>query len=236
MENEILSIVSGLVIFFGILLFYRFFGKTGLFLWMGIAIIIANIQVLKTISVFGYVTAMGNIIYATTYLATDILNEIYGKREARKAVVMGFFVLIFFTIIMQLTLQFAPDASDTLSPALAQIFGLLPRVTFASLSAYLISQSVDVWLYARIKQAMKGRHLWFRANASGIIAQLLDNLTFTWIFFVGFFGLFGWNQQLPTEIIIEIFITSLLIKYFVSICDTPFVYAAVWMKRKGMIP
>jgi queuosine precursor transporter len=235
-ENELLSILSALVIFFGILLFYRFFGKAGLFIWIGIAVIIANVQVLKTIAVFGFVTAMGNVIYATTYLATDILNEIYGKKEARRAVFAGFFVLIFFTIIMQLTLHFAPDASDTLSPALAQVFGLLPRVTVASLLAYVVSQFIEVSLYAHLKNAMKGKRLWLRNNLCGFLSQLLDNAVFTWIFFVGFFGLFGWEQILPWNIIIEIFFTSLVIKYVVSACDTPFLYMAVWMKKKKMIP
>ena len=236
MENEMLSIVSGLAIFLGILIFYRFFGKTGLFMWMGMAVLIANIQVMKTISVFGFVTAMGNIIYATTYLASDILNEIYGKKEARRAVFMGFFVMIFFTIVVQLTLLFAPDASDTMSPALQQVFGILPRIAIASLTAYIVSQLIDIWLYAWVKKATKGKYLWLRSNSSGFLSQLLDNLTFTWIAFVGFFGLFGWGQMFPTEVIIEIFVTSLIIKYVVSICDTPFLYMAVWMKKKGMIP
>ena len=235
MENEILSIISGLVIFFGILVFYRLFGKAGLFMWMGIAIIIANIQVMKTISVFGYVTAMGNIIYGTTFLATDILTENYGKKEAKKAVVIGFFVMIFFTLIMQLTLLFIPHESDTLSPALQQIFSLLPRITFASVSAYLISQFFDVWLFDKIRQATKGKYLWLRNNTATMLAQLLDNTTFTLIAFVGFFGFFGWKQVFPWEIIIEIFITSLVIKYIVAVCDTPFVYFGVWMKKRGIV-
>jgi uncharacterized integral membrane protein (TIGR00697 family) len=236
MENELLSIISGLVIFICILVFYRFFGKAGLLVWMGLAVIIANIQVMKTIAVFGFVTAMGNVIYATTYLATDILNEIYGKKEARKAVIVGFFVLVFFTIVMQLTLAFTPDATDTLSPALQQVFGLLPRITIASITAYLISQFIEVWLYARLKQAMKGKYLWFRNNACGFLSQLLDNVVFTWIAFVGLFGLFGWQQVFAWSIIVQIFLTSLVIKYIVSACDTPFLYLAVWMKRKKMVP
>ena len=236
MENELLSILSGLVIFIGILVFYRFFGKTGLFIWMGVAVLIANIQVMKTISVFGFVTAMGNIIYATTYLASDILNEIYGKKEAKRAVILGFFVMIFFTIVVQLTLLFKPDATDTMSPALQQVFGILPRIAVASLTAYIISQLVDIWLYALIKKVTNGKHLWLRCNSSGFLSQLIDNITFTWIAFVGLFGLFGWGQVFEWGIIIQIFITSLIIKYIVSICDTPFLYFAVWMKKKGMVP
>lgn len=236
MENEFLSIISALVIFFGILLFYRFFGKAGLFVWMGIAIIIANIQVLKTITVFGFVTAMGNIIYSTTFLATDILAENHGKREARKAVLMGFGAILFFTALMQLTLLMVPDPSDFISPALKEVFGILPRIAFASITAYLFSQSIDVWLFCKIKDATKGRFMWLRNNAATMVSQLIDNLTFTWIAFVGFFGVFGWGQVFEWNIIIQIFLTSIAIKYFIALCDTPFLYFAVWMKKKKMIP
>ncbi len=236
MENEALAIISGLAIFLGIILFYRLFGKAGLFIWMGMALIVANIQVMKTISVFGFVTAMGNLIYGTTFLCTDILTENHGKKEAAKAVVIGFAVMLFFTALMQLTLFFVPDSTDTLSPALQQIFGILPRITLASLAAYLISQFFDVWLFCHIRDRTKGRYLWLRNNVATMLAQLLDNATFTWIAFVGFFGLFGWQQVFEWSIIVQIFITSLVIKYVVAVCDTPFVYASVWMKKKGMIP
>jgi len=236
MENEILSIISGLIIFIGILVFYRFFGKAGLFVWMGIAIIIANIQVLKTISVFGYVTAMGNIIYGTTFLATDILAENHTKKDAKRAVMIGFLVMIFFTTLMQLTLMFTPDESDFISPALKEVFSILPRITFASITAYMVSQFFDVWMFDRIRQATKGKYLWLRNNVATMLAQLLDNVVFTFIAFVGFFGLFGWGQVFEWSIIYQIFITSLIIKYIVAICDTPFVYFAVWMKKKKMIP
>ena len=236
MENEILSIISGLLIFVGIIVFYRLFGKAGLFIWMGLAIIIANIQVMKTISVFGFVTAMGNIIYGTTFLATDILTENHGKREARKAVVVGFSVMVFFTALMQITLMIAPDVSDMMHPALAQVFSVLPRIMIASLTAYLISQLFDVWLFERIRERTNGKYLWLRNNVATMISQLLDNVVFTWIAFVGLFGLFGWEQVFGWDIIWQIFFTSLAIKYVVAACDTPFVYLAVWMKKKGMVP
>ncbi|HIH05462.1 TPA: queuosine precursor transporter [Candidatus Woesearchaeota archaeon] len=236
MENELLSILSGLLIFAGILVFYRLFGRAGLFIWMGMAIIIANIQVMETIAVFGFVTAMGNIIYGTTFLITDILTENYGKKDARKAVVIGFAVMFFFTALMQLTLRLVPDASDTMHPALVQVFSILPRITFASLTAYLLSQFFDVWLFCRIREATRGRHLWLRNNLATMLSQLIDNAAFTAIAFVGFFGLFGWGQVFEWSIIVQIFVTSLAIKYVVAICDTPFVYLAVWMKKKGMVP
>ena len=232
MLNELLWILLLLVTFIIQILAYRFFGKNGLYAWIAIAIILANIQVMKTIGFFGLVTALGNIIYGTTFLTTDILSENYGKKEAKKAVWIGFFMLISVTIIMQITLFFTPHSTDNLSPALQQIFGLLPRITIASLTAYLISQFHDIWAFEFWKKMFKGKHLWFRNNLSTMTSQLIDNVIFTWIAFIGFFGLFGWNQVFTWDIIIQIFLVSYTMKWFVALLDTPFVYLSKIIKKK----
>jgi uncharacterized integral membrane protein (TIGR00697 family) len=232
MTNELLWLALMLATFIGIILAYRFFGKIGLYSWMAMAIIIANIQVMKTIQIFGLVTALGNIVYGTTFLATDILSENYGKKEARKAVWIGFFMLIAVTIIMQICLAFTPDASDTLSPSLQNIFSLLPRITIASLTAYLISQHHDVWAFAFWKKLFKGKHLWLRNNFSTMTSQLVDNIIFTWIAFVGLFGLFGWQQVFSWDIILQIFIVSYAMKWVVAAFDTPFVYWSKIIKKR----
>ncbi|MCS7144198.1 MAG: queuosine precursor transporter, partial [Archaeoglobaceae archaeon] len=95
MLNEIFGFLTLIVCFFGITLAYKFFGRAGLYMWMALSIVIANIQVTKIIEVFGLVTAMGNVIYGSTFLATDILTERYGAKYARKAVLVGFFAMIF---------------------------------------------------------------------------------------------------------------------------------------------
>jgi len=232
MINELLWILLMIVNFIGITLAYRFFGRNGLYGWMAMAIIIANIQVMKTIGIFGLVTALGNIVYGTTFLATDILCENYSKKEARKAVWIGFFTLIAATVIMQICLLFIPHESDTLSPALEQIFGLLPRITIASLTAYIISQLHDVWIFNIWKKAFKGKHLWFRNNLSTMTSQLIDNIIFTWIAFVGLFGLFGWERVFDWSIIFQIFIVSYILKWIVAVFDTPFVYLSRRIKKK----
>ena len=84
--NELLWIVMLLLNFAGILVMYRLFGRIGLYAWVPIAVIIANIQVIKTVQLFGLTSSLGNIVYATSFLATDILSENYGKKDAGKAV------------------------------------------------------------------------------------------------------------------------------------------------------
>ncbi len=228
MYNEILWVLLLCISYLGVIFAYRFFGRAGLYSWVAMSVILANVQVVKTLGLFGFVIAEGNIIYSSIYLVSDILNENYGKKEARKAVWIGFFVLIMTTIMMQIVLQFVPDPSDTLGPALTQVFGILPRIAFASLVAYLISQFLEVKLYAGLKEKMHGKQLWLRNNISAVITQLIDNVIFTWIAFVGFFGLFGWEQIFDWNIILSIFMATILLKYIVSFVDTLIIY---WAKR-----
>ena len=222
MLNEILWIGSIIVSFLMIILAYRLFGKTGLYVWTAVGVILANIQVMKTVQVFGLVTALGNVIYSSLFLVTDIIDENYTKKDAQKAVWIGFFVLISTTILMQITIQFIPHESDFLSEHLTAIFSVLPRIAFASLTAYLISQSHDVWFFAKLKKKHKKRLLWLRNNSSTIISQLIDNIVFTLIAFI---GVFSW------EIIGQIFLTSMIMKVIVAVCDTPFIYWARKIKN-----
>ena len=217
MINELLWIGLLLTSFLIVILAYKLFGITGLYVWTAVGVILANIQVMKTIQIFGLVTAMGNVIYSSLFLVTDIINENHSNKDAQKAVWIGFFVLITTTIIMQISIQFIPDESDFLSEHITAIFSVLPRIAFASLIAYLISQSHDVWFYAKLKKRHKKRYLWLRNNLSTVTSQLIDNVIFSLIAFV---GVFSWN------IIGQIFLTSFILKVIVATCDTPFVYLA----------
>jgi uncharacterized integral membrane protein (TIGR00697 family) len=222
MINELLWFGLLIINFFMVIIAYKLFGKTGLYIWTATAVILANIQVMKTIQIFGLVTALGTVIYSSLFLVTDILNENYSKKEAQKAVWIGFFVLITTTIVMQITLYFIPDESDLLSEHITAIFSFLPRIAFASLIAYIISQTHDVWFFAKLKKKHKKKYLWLRNNLSTLTSQLIDNTIFTLIAFVGVFSF---------EIIVQIFLVSMVMKIIVGVCDTPFVYWARKIKK-----
>ena len=217
MTNELLWFGLMILCYLAVLLIYKLFGRKGLFAWVAMSIILANIQVMKTIQIFGLVTAEGNIVYSSIFFVSDILNEVYGKKEARKAVYVGFFVLVMTTVIMQVTLMFIPDSSDTMAPHLAAIFGFMPRIALASLAAYICSQMYDIWMYAFIKKYHGRKLLWLRSNVSVIFSQLIDNTMFT---IIAFYGIFSW------DIILQIYVTSLMLKIIVSFVDTPFLYLA----------
>lgn len=224
MHNEFLWLVMLLVNFFLIILGYKLFGKWGLVMWIPISVIVANIQVIQTVELFGLVATLGNIVYATSFLVTDILSENYGKEEAKKAVWIGFFSLISMTLLMNLALEFLPLAGDefatTAHEATSTIFSLMPRIAIASLTAYLLSQRHDVWAFHFWKNRFpKNGHLWIRNNLSTLVSQLIDSSVFVLIAFYGVFD---------TNTLLEIFITTYFLKFVVAAADTPFVY---WAKR-----
>ncbi|WP_297100565.1 queuosine precursor transporter [uncultured Draconibacterium sp.] len=224
MQNEILWLVMLLANFLLIILAYRLFGKWGLVMWIPISVIVANIQVIQTVELFGLVATLGNIVYATSFLVTDILSENYGKEEAKKAVWIGFFSLISMTLLMNLALEFLPLEGDEFAgishEATSTIFSLMPRIAIASLAAYLLSQRHDVWAYHFWKKRFsKENQIWLRNNLSTMISQLIDSVVFVAI---AFWGEYEW------AVLLEIFITTYFLKWIVAAADTPFVY---WGKK-----
>lgn len=218
MFNFALGVGFVVVNFMLFLICYRFFGKQGLYAWVGVATVLANIQVTKTIEMFGIVMTLGNTMYCTLYLTSDLLNERYGARDARKAVWFGFFTLIMTTVVMQLVLLFQRQESDIAHDAMVIIFGLMPQIAIASLTAYFCSQFLDVRLYSLMKKLTPApNQLWLRNNVSTIISQLIDTLIFCSI---AFYGLYEWRVWL------EIFITTYLIKFVISVASTPVLYIA----------
>ncbi|WP_416730028.1 queuosine precursor transporter [Fictibacillus sp. JL2B1089] len=218
MFNFYFGVAFALVNFILFLTCYKWFGRTGLYAWIAAATILANLQVVKTIEMFGLVMTLGNVIYGTIYLATDLINEKYGEKEAKKAVWFGFFTLIMTTIIMQMVLVFQPHESDIFQPHLEAIFGFMPRLVIGSLAAYLISQYLDVKLFAKLKEKFsRPDQLWIRNNGSTMVSQLIDTLIFCTIAFA---GVFSW------EVWIQIFFTTYVIKFVVSAASTPFIYIA----------
>lgn len=213
--NEILWVILLLVNFIGITLAHKFFGKTGLFVWVAIASILVNVQVLKIVDVFAMTIALGNITYGTSFLATDILNEYYGKEDARKAVKIGFFTLIATAIIMPICLLFIPNSADYISDSLAAVFGVMPRMAIASLGAYYVSQSCDVKMYAYIKK--KFNRKWLSNNLSTMTSQLIDNVIFSILAFAGVF---------EVSVIVKLVFSTYLLKVVIAAADTPFLYFA----------
>ena len=208
-----------------ILIAYRLFGRAGLYAWVPLAAVVANVQVIKLVDLFGITATLGNIVYASSFLVTDILSEIYGKKEARRAVFIGLFSLVAMTVLMNLALYFKPAPDDFAQESLSTIFGFMPRIAGASLLAYLLSQLHDVWAFDFWRQRFpSARLLWLRNNASTMVSQFIDSTVFTLLAFWGVY---------PAGVLVEIFWTTYLLKWVVGAADTPFIYVARhWFDRQ----
>ncbi|MCH3916466.1 MAG: queuosine precursor transporter [Spirochaetia bacterium] len=216
--NELYWFILLILNFAAIMVAFRFWGKLGLYLWIPIYVIVANLQVAKTVNLFGIEATLGNIVYATGFLATDILSECYGRKASSKAVPMGFFALIVMTVFMQMAILFIPAPSDYIQQSMKELFGLMPRIAAASLIAYLCSNSHDIWAFEFWKARFPStRMLWLRNNASTFVSQLIDTVIFTLGAFLGVY---------PWDVLIQIMISTYLLKWIVAICDTPFIYLA----------
>jgi hypothetical protein len=200
-----------------VILIYRLFGKTGLYVVIVASIITANIQVVKTVEIFGFVATLGNVLYGSIFFATDILSEVYGKKAARRGVWLGFIGMLLMTLWMQLGLRFIPHASDFAQGPLATIFGLMPRIAAGSMVAYLVSQHHDIWAFLYWKKRTKGRFLWLRNNASTMVSQAIDSIIFCSIALWGLYDTDTWLQ---------ILVSTYVMKLIVAAVDTPFLYLA----------
>ena len=230
MTNELLIILSFIVIYGGVALFYRLFGKGGLLAFSIFATLVANIEVLLLVDAFGLEMTLGNVLFGSTFLITDILSENHSRKDANRAVLISTACSILFIAISQIWLMYTPAANDWASGAFHTIFSNTPRIIIASLVVYLVSQLVDVWLYhkwwewckKRFSDSRKG--LWIRNNGSTMISQLLNTSLFT---FIAFYGVH------PLSTLISIFASSYAIFIVTSLIDTPIVYWCRNMREKG---
>ena len=131
MPNELLLILMTVILYASVVLFYRFFNVQGLYCWTVLATISANIEVLILVDAFGMEQTLGNILFASTFLVTDILSEIAGRKEATKAVNIGIITSLMFIIISQSWLLYTPNANDWAFPHIQAIFSNTPRVMLA---------------------------------------------------------------------------------------------------------
>ena len=222
-QNEILLLLSVLICFGGLTLLHSLFGKTGIYAWLVLETITANIEVLILVDAFGMEQTLGNVLFASSFLATDIMSEIYGKKESSKAVWVGIVTTLMFLLISLTWQLYIPSANDFASPAIKSIFSVTPRVMAASLISYFICEFYDVWIYHKIwdatqkKTGSRFKGLWIRNNFSTLSSQALNTIIFTTVAFAGTYDF---------KTFFSIMLSSYLIFIVTSLLDTPFVYLA----------
>lgn len=220
--NEIILIIEALAVFSLVVLFHKFFKKEGLIAWVAIATVLANIITAKNAMVFGLSTAIGTVMFASTFLATDILSECYSKEDAKKAVFTGLFANVVLIIATQIALLYAPSPFDYADGAMQTLFSLNLRISIASAVMYFVANMADVFIFNKMKDKMHGKKLWLRNNVATILCNCLENF--------GFISLAFWNIY-DIQTIMTIAISTSIIELIVAIIDTPFLYIAKGIKN-----
>jgi len=188
--------------------------------------VLANLIAVKTITFGPFIAPAAVLVYASTFLMTDILSELFGKGKARLAVWTGFIANIVMLVSILIAVRWS--ASPVMDPGLANsfdaVFGFAPRVIAASMAAYLVSQHHDVWAYGFWRDKTDGRHLWLRNNASTMVSQAIDTVIFISLAFYAVF---------PNSVILEMMVGQYAIKLLIAALDTPFMYLAVAAARRA---
>lgn len=218
MPNELLFFIELIVCFGGLLLVNKFLKKEGVIAWVAVASILANITTAKTVDAFGTSLTLGTILFASNFLATDILTEKYGKEEATKAVYVGLFATIALIVGSQICLAYAPSVIDYADGAMQTLFTLNLRISISSVVMYFVANLVDVYLYDKLKTKMNGKHMWVRNNVATILCNTLENFLFMFGAFLGIY---------PVKDILIMAISTSIVEIVVGLLDTPFLYLAV---------
>ena len=180
----------------------------------------------------------GIITYPITFLVTDITSEIFGRKKANLMVLVGFFCSILSLIIITIVLELTPseiwltgtsyNKIEDIVLAFKTVFTLPGILIFASMTAYLTAQLIDIRIFHYIKRITNSKYLWLRNNCSTMVSQLIDTAIVNTIFL-------GFGMGLTFDIIYKIIIANYLIKILFAAIDTPLVYLAVNIIRKKYI-
>ena len=228
---EISILLNYIICYLGLIVFAKFWQEKGLILYSSIAVIVANMQVLKAVKFTWYPEpiALGTLVYTSTFIASDILVERYGAISAKRSVWMGFTSSILMLLLIIPALGIRPlDGTYASShghfnlahDALMAIFTPSAAIIVASLSAYLASQMTDIYVFSRLRNATSGKYLWLRVLFSVMVAILIDILLFNilaWKIFAPFY--ISWK-----ELFVSYIITGYFWQIFTAMLNIPVFY------------
>ena len=190
-------------------------------------LITANITAVKLVNVFGFVFPAGIVIFPISYIFGDILTEVYGYRQARRVIWLGFLCNLLVVVAIWIGQVLPPASIWNAQAAYERILGYAPRLLLASFLAYLIGEFANSFVMAKMKIATRGRWLWTRTIGSTLVGEGLDSLVFMTIAFVG---------EIPMTVLALAIITQWLAKSTYEAAATPLTYAAVGFlkQREGI--
>ena len=206
-------------------------GKAAYSIWFVFIVVIfvtclitANIAAVKLIGVFGFVLPAGTIIFPMSYIFGDVLTEVYGYRQARRVIWLGFLCNFILVVALWIGQVLPPASFWDGQKAYERILGYTPRLLVASFLAYLVGEFANSFVLAKMKIATKGRWLWTRTIGSTVVGEGLDSFVFMTLAFAG---------TIPMVALSIAVLTQWLVKSFYEAAVTPLTYIVVnFLKRK----
>ena len=179
-----------------------------------------------SLEVFGmpFVFGAGVLFFPLSYVFGDVLTEVYGYARARKVIWAGFAGLAFASFMSFVVVELPPAPGWGQQEIYATVFGQVPRIVFASLTAFFIGEIVNAYVMARMKVWTKGKHLWTRTIGSTVVGQAADSLIFYPVAFLGI-----WD----TNLVIQVMISNFLLKVGWEAVLTPVTYRIVGALKKA---
>ncbi len=179
---------------------------------------------LPFVGTYTFQQSVGLLPYPITFIVTDVISELYGKKKANQVVTVGLIASMFMLIIVTVS-DIIPSAPFGIgSDVFSKVFGLSSAAVFASMMAYLFAQYVDVRLFHFWKKITDGKHLWFRNNASTIFSQFID--TAVVLLLLCYFNVIEWDM------FSQLLLNGFLFKVIFAALDTPIIYGILFFARK----
>ncbi|HEY7690149.1 MAG TPA: queuosine precursor transporter [Dongiaceae bacterium] len=231
---ELILVIDVLICNFAVLFMLRLFGKHGLFAFIVVAILMANIQVLKVVK-FGFYTdpvALGTVVFTAGYFATDALTEFYGRAAARRGIMIGFASYLLATILTMIAMGYPPLTPEQAGEGFAwalpyhdhivALFLPAPAFLIAGMTSYLVSQFNDVWVFLLLRRFTHARLLWLRTTGSTAVSAFVDNTVFS---------LLAFNLLAPVPVpwdalIFTYILGTYLLRLALACLESPFMYLA----------
>ena len=201
---------------------YKYLGTISVFFVS--VLLISNVASSKIVDLKWFTFDGGTLLFPLSYIFGDILTEVYGYKNSRSTIWMGFFMALMMSVIFIIVGKLPPAAGWNNQAAYDAILGLTPRIVCASLVAYFFGEFSNSFVLAKMKIFTKGRWLWTRTIGSTVVGELVDSVLFIIIAFTGI---------LPNSLLITLIISNYLFKTGVEILFTPITYKVVaFLKRK----
>jgi len=189
------------------------------------SMVIVNTLGTKITTIFSIRASVGIFFMPILFLITDIIGEVYGRKEAQKFVNISIIMLVFLFLMTNLCIFLKPNNTWHLQNEYSLVFGSSLRMTLASLVSFVISQKFDVWFFDRIRTATDGKYLWLRNNVATIVSQLIDTVIFD---FLAFWHI---NETYTAKFLFSLIIPYWLFKVCFALLDTPFCYLGIkWLR------